>query len=105
MNNDLIKTINTYAEINVSENTSFEALKQILTEHVNYLIQHNFEKLVTLLYRIDVSEARLKQLLQQNSNANAGNIIADLIIERQIQKIESRKNFKQNDNISEEEKW
>ncbi len=105
MSTDLIKSLNTYAEINLSEDLSFEELKQALTQHINYLVQHNFEKLVTLLYRIDISEAKIKQLLQQNETTDAGNIIADLIIERQLQKIETRKQFKQKDDINEDEKW
>ena len=59
-----------------------------------------------ILYRIDVNERKLKYLLQENVGEDAAFIIADLIIERQIEKIKSRQQFsRRDDNISEEEKW
>ena len=86
--------------------SSYEELQKVLAEHINHLIKNDFEKLVGLLYRIDVNEQKLKTLLQQYTNEDAGNIIALLIIERQEQKIRSRQQFSQRDkNINEEEKW
>ena len=46
--------------------------------------------LVQILYRIDVSEKKIKTLLKENQGSDAGKIIASLIIERQMQKIKSR---------------
>ena len=51
------------------------------------MILTNFESLVQLLYRIDVSEMKLKSILKEQPNEDAGKIIALLIIERQIKKI------------------
>jgi hypothetical protein len=82
-----------------------ELLKEKLSMHINHLIQDDFEKLVALLYRIDVSEAKLKKMMNDNREVNAGSIIADLIIERQQQKIESRKSSNNSKDISDEEKW
>jgi hypothetical protein len=52
---------------------------------------------VQLLYRIDVSEAKLKYLLKENPNEDAGTMIAHLIIDRQIQKIKFRKEMSDHD--------
>jgi hypothetical protein len=53
-----------------------------------------------------VNETRLKSLLQANKEQDAGIIIADLMIERQLQKIKSRRQSTQRDNdIDENEKW
>lgn len=79
--------------------------KEELVAFVNQLINKDFEKLVFLLYRIDVRESIIKQLLATPSNNNAGELIAEAIIKRQIEKIESRKLFKQKNNIAEEDKW
>ena len=68
-------------------------------------ITNNFEKLISLLYRVDVSERKLKQMLNENKNSDAGKIIAELIIERQLQKIKTRNEFKKRDDVSDEEKW
>lgn len=80
-------------------------VQQLLAEAVNYLLNHNFEKLVSILYRIDVNETKLKTVLKENPGEDAGKIIADLIIERQLQKIKSRKETNSNNNIPEDEKW
>jgi len=80
--------------------------KQIVAEKINDLINNDFQKLILILYRMDVSEIKLKQLLKENPGTDAGPIIADLMIERQEQKIRSRQQFNMPDeNISDDEKW
>lgn len=86
--------------------SSKEELTAHLAAYINHLINTDFEKLVFYLYRIDVDESKMKQLLQQKQNENAGELIAQLIIDRQLQKIKSRREFKQRDDtIHEEDKW
>lgn len=72
-------------------------LETQLAEKINILIQRDFEALVQLLYRIDVSEKRLRGFLDSDSGEDAGRIIARLIMERQWQKIESRRRYRQDD--------
>jgi hypothetical protein len=105
--NELVTVINDSLGVALKENLSRDQIKERLTEYINDLIDHNFNKLVNLLYKIDVSESRLKRLLDETSGNNAGDIIAELIIERQIQKIESREQFTGRDpgRIDENEKW
>jgi len=74
-----------------------DLLIQQLADYINQLILVNFERLVQLLYRIDVSEAKLKYLLKENPAEDAGRIIALLIIERQIQKIKFKKEMSESD--------
>jgi hypothetical protein len=65
---------------------AFSELEQLgpsdLIAYINDCIQHDFNKLVQLLYRIDVSEAKLKYILQLNPNEDAAKLIAAVIIER-----------------------
>ena len=80
--------------------------KQMLAEKIDQLINTDFQKLVSILYRMDVSETKLKQLLNENAGTNAALIITDLMIERQEQKMISRQQFRKKDeNISDDEKW
>jgi len=79
--------------------------KQILAEKIDHLINNDFQKLVSILYRMDVSETKLKQLLSENPGTNAALIITDLMIERQEQKIISRQQFRRDENVSDDEKW
>ena len=86
--------------------SSMDNLQAALAEHINDLIINNFEKLVFLLYRIDINENRIKQLLQKTVNTTAGETIAQAIIDRQIEKIVLRKNHTPPTDItSEEDKW
>ena len=80
--------------------------ENFLGDKINSLIKDDFNLLIQILYRIDVNETRLKQVLKDNPNEDAGKIIAALLIERQLQKINIREQFKRkNDNFSEDEKW
>jgi hypothetical protein len=92
---------------NSSELISLEKLSfDELAAHINQLISKDFAKLVYLLYAVDVSEKKLKQLLSEHPNEDAGKLIALLILERQEQKKKSREHFKQNEgDIPDEDKW
>jgi hypothetical protein len=56
--------------------------REKLIAYLNEFINHDFSKVVQLLYRIDVSEAKLKKVLHENPHEDAAHLIADLIIER-----------------------
>ena len=104
MEQELITTINKDLSIELPETIDMNVLQERLKEYCNHLIKTNFEKMVGILYRIDVNETKLKQVLNQSPDEDTGEIIAHLIIERQLEKINTRKQFKQTGN-SEEEKW
>jgi hypothetical protein len=105
-NSELIRRINPALSLSLPEHITLQQLQDELALHINQLIAENFEKLINLLYRLDVSEVRLKKLLLEDKTEEAGQIIAALIIERQMQKIKSRRQFNQrDDNIDEEERW
>ena len=104
--NELTEIINQELGLLLPEKISADEMRRRLSIHINYLIEHDFQKLVSVLYRVDVNEKKLKHLLKENIEEDAGLIIADLIIERQLQKIKSRQQFRERDNnISDEEKW
>ena len=106
MDTNLIPALKESLQIDLPSTISFELLKEKLSDHINHLIQTDFEKLVSVLYKIDVSEIKLKSLLKENTGINAGRIIAELIIERQVQKTKSRQQFNQQDkNINDEDVW
>lgn len=53
-----------------------------LIHYINQLINHDFDYLLYLLYRIDISEPKLKKLLSEQPTTNAGQLIADLMMAR-----------------------
>ncbi len=105
INTDLVSDINQSFEISLPDKISLEELREKLSLHINHLINTNFEKLIYYLYRIDVNENKMRNLLEQKEGENAAGLIADLIIERQLQKIESRKKSSKDDSIPDDDKW
>lgn len=67
-----------------------KGVKQQLERYINYLVQHDFGRLVQLLYIVDVDEQKLKSILLQQPGQDAAQIIAGLIISRQEEKARSR---------------
>ena len=104
MEKELTIFINDTFSLNIST-TSYAEIKSILANKINDWINNDFNKLIHVLYRIDVSETKINQLLKENRSLFAADILADLIIERQLEKIKTRKDSPPPENNSEEEKW
>ena len=105
MDTNLIPALKESLQIDLPSTISFELLKEKLNQHINYLIQSDFQKLVAVLYQVDVNEKKLKSLLKVHPDSDAGKIITDLIIERQLQKIKARQEHCRDSTISDEESW
>jgi len=84
---------------------SYTDLLQDLSYYINHLITNDFNKLIVILYRLDVSEEQVHKLLKQQPNKLASDTIAKLIIERQQKKMQVKATFKKDKNIPEDEKW
>lgn len=79
--------------------------ERLLVGRINYLAGNDFPALVNLLYRIDVSEQKVIQVLKDRPDMDAGALIASLIIERMLEKAKNRDNFRPNSPIPDDEKW
>ena len=100
----MISELSTSLETDLSGTKSIDELKIALARYINDLINHDFDKLLRLLYKVDVSEKILRANLRQQEK-DAGVVIAEMVIDRQLQKIETRQQFKSNNDIPENEKW
>lgn len=76
-----------------------------LTAFITELIDQDFSRLVQLLYRLDVSEDKLKKVLLDNPEGDAAGMIAKLVMERIEQSRKSKEMFPPPKNIPEDEKW
>ena len=102
MKNEIVHIANNSFALAATETN----LLQLLADKINYLIVNDFNKLISVLYRADINETKLNNILSENKNEDAGKLIALLFIERQMQKIKSRQETRDNLNgDSEEEKW
>ena len=92
--------------IDLPQELTRRELNSHLEDYINELIGHNFNLLIQALYRIDVSEAKLKAILLENPDQDSAKIITQMIIERMKEKLKTRKEKGNRDEeISEEEKW
>jgi len=91
-------------EIDLTSKASTDEIRAALAQHISYLITHDFNKLVALLYRIDISE-RLLKINLETEERDAGAIIAEMIIERQIQKTRTKQQYKSKGDIGTDERW
>ena len=100
----LVSELSNKLEIDLPEKRSLEELKLFLSGYIDHLISNNPDKLVSILSRVDVSEKMLKANLQ-NREENASSIMAQMIIERQMEKIKTRERYRSSDDIAEDDKW
>ena len=54
---------------------------------IDELLNDDYPKLMAMLYRIDIDEEFLNKRLKENATADTHEIITDLIIKRELQKI------------------
>jgi hypothetical protein len=92
-------------ELRLPDTISYERLEELLAERLEILISHHFQQFVFLLYRIDVPENQIRDILERDAGDGAYRKIAGLLIERQLQKIKSRETYKTSPPENEEDKW
>jgi (2Fe-2S) ferredoxin len=71
-------------------------IQRVLAEKIKELIENNFEKLQNILYRIDLDQRKVHELYVANTNGDFPNLLAKLIIERQLEKVKTRYYYKMN---------
>lgn len=70
-----------------------DRLEDFLTEQVNYLLDHDLNRLLNALYRIDIAENHVKDLLQHSKQGEIARNVAKAIIEREKQKVITRQQY------------
>jgi hypothetical protein len=72
-----------------------EEFRKYLTEKMKDMLDKNYNLLINTLYRIDISEKKLAELFSAKNKESIPQKLADLIIERQIEKINFRKRYRE----------
>ena len=80
-----------------AEEEKFRALRELLIRRIEELAEKDMQKLLWILYRIDVSEKKLNETLKQTPPEKFAAVMADMIIARQVEKAESRKKYNSED--------
>ncbi len=76
-----------------NELTAYEELKNQLAPLLLKLYQNNSSTFQSLLYRVDISEKKFRELLEQSTTGNFSAQLAEAVIQREFQKVLTRKFF------------
>lgn len=87
----LIKIIN--KDFDLPDELSESQLRETLVNAFAYLVDNDFPKLVQILYKADVDQYKLKELLENVEGKSSAEVIADAYIARQMAKIETWKKY------------
>ena len=68
-------------------------LRAFLIEVIQYLLDHQMERLLNILYRLDIDEQRVGLALLPYTDQTAAAALADLVWERELQKVQSRAQY------------
>lgn len=74
-----------------NKNEAYSELFDQIYPHLKKLMDTNYEKFFSLLYRIDLNEKQIHKVQTDNKNEEPAKIISDLIIKRCLQKVILRK--------------
>lgn len=77
------------------EDLTWQLLREELAERILDLLKYKPNKLLTALYVLDISERRYAQAMEQPTMDDRAWDLAQAILERESQKIESRKRYAQ----------
>lgn len=79
----------------VFKDQSYDDLEKKLASHLNHLLISDLNKLISILYRIDISQEKAMAALAENAKKEtAGDTLAGLIIQRQLEKVISRRKYR-----------
>ena len=91
--------------INSIEPSTPETLRKLLTERIADMMVNDFAGLVELLYRLDINEQKLVAVTEGHAHEEKAKLIATLIIERQLEKARTRKQYRDDRDAGGEERW
>ena len=83
-------------ELETPENPMSEAkLLAYLADVIGYMIEKKLDYLLSLLYRLDVSESKINHALMPGNPEDANVALARLVIERQKQRIATKRAYRE----------
>lgn len=78
---------------------SWDELAEVLARNIAFLIRHDLQRLFTICYLRDVAEKDVSEALRNSDVEEAARDVADMVLHREWQKLESRKRFMQEDSM------
>lgn len=80
-------------DFELPDHISESQLREVLIKTFEYLVDDDFPKLLQILYKADVDQYKLKELLENTEGKSSAEIIADAYLDRQQAKVETWKKY------------
>jgi hypothetical protein len=69
-------------------------LIKVLTPVVSRMLDQSFEQLIHILYRIDLSESKVVELLEKSTPDKLATLLTEAIVDRQLEKAKWREKYR-----------
>ena len=73
---------------------AYQELFEQIHPQIEKLLKENAGKFYELMYRIDISETHIKKTIAQAKDQSFSEVVTDLILKRELQKVVMRKTYK-----------
>lgn len=74
--------------------SSLEEVLKYLEQVISYLLDNDFERLLQIMYRIDIDENRFKQVIHDDKPGEIARKLARLVLDRELSKVRSRARYR-----------
>lgn len=81
-------------EVQALDGLTLDDVHDFVRAHVTRLLSENPGLLMSILYRIDVAEPDVQNTLKRGRHEEIPSLLTDLIIERQLQKVRTRRRYR-----------
>ncbi len=77
-----------------SQSLTEAEIVDLLQRKVEFLLKHDYQRLLSSLYILDIAETKLAEANARKSTGETARRLAEAILEREIEKMESRKRYR-----------
>jgi hypothetical protein len=74
---------------------TLQQVRDFLKERIGNLLDTNPQRLMSILYRIDVAESAVQQAFETAPPGLLAQELAELVLERELQKLETRRRYRE----------
>ncbi|MFA7289768.1 MAG: hypothetical protein WC055_12905 [Melioribacteraceae bacterium] len=82
-------------EFNLPIHANLDMVKEQLINKIQEMLARNYDRFMNNLYRMDISEGKVIEVMNSKDKRLVPSLLADLIIERQMQRIKTRLLYKE----------
>jgi hypothetical protein len=98
----IITSLQQQWDLQMQDAITEEELLHMLADRIAVLLDRDAETFFQLMYKLDIPEQKLHDAF---NTANPPQIIAVLVYQRQLQKMESRKHFRESNGGDDDMRW